>query len=342
MTDEPLYDDAWLDLERLAQYMALAEGVCCVELTDWTNISFMGRDAKKFLNNFCTNDVNRLAPGQNCEAFFTNVKGKIVGHGVITCRDDELALIGPPSQALLLIEHLSRYVIREDVEIWDRSTERICLLIGGGSAERGAVVALAPTASAGNALLQPNVNEAGMFLDVPVHWVHWNLIGSEFSGIIEFVAINYSRFKGLVAERRWMEQSSMDAFHVLRIEAGVPLFGVDFDERNFPQEVGRDEQAISFTKGCYLGQETVARIDALGHVNQRIVGVKFSGQAVPAAGAELSASGAAVGNVTSATFSPRLAAPLALALVRREYMAVGSRLDSPVGPGEVIRLPLDS
>ena len=64
------------------------------------------------------------------------------------------------------------------------------------------------------------------------------------------------------------------AFETLRIEAGTPLFGVDFNDNNLPQEVGRDDRAISFTKGCYLGQETVARIDALGHVNQQLAGVR--------------------------------------------------------------------
>jgi hypothetical protein len=130
------------------------------------------------------------------------------------------------------------------------------------------------------------------------------------------------------------------AFTAARVEAGVPLWGVDFDEQNFPQEVGRDRQAISFTKGCYLGQETVARIDALGHVNQRLVGVRFLGGDLPDPGAELSHAAKKVGRVTSAALSPRLNAPLALAMVRREANAVGTRLDSPVGPCEVVPLPV--
>jgi folate-binding protein YgfZ len=128
------------------------------------------------------------------------------------------------------------------------------------------------------------------------------------------------------------------AFDVARIEAGMPLFKVDFDDSNLPQEVGRDKEAISFTKGCYLGQETVARIDGLGHVNQRIVGVQFTGHEVPAVGTELILAGAAVGRVTSSAFSPALGAPLALAMVRREANAVGTRLESAVGACEVIAL----
>src|SRR5262249_54035500 len=121
-------------------------------------------------------------------------------------------------------------------------------------------------------------------------------------------------------------------FEAARIEYGTPLFGRDFSDENLPQEVGRDRQAISFTKGCYLGQETVARIDALGHVNRLLRGVKFESDSVPAIGTELfgsagecsdqiasqnQAAGAKpIGRVTSACWSPRLNAPLGLAMVR--------------------------
>ena len=93
----------------------------------------------------------------------------------------------------------------------------------------------------------------------------------------------------------WEDRSRIQRFDAARIEAGMPLFGVDFDDSNLPQEVGRDAEAISFTKGCYLGQETVARIDALGHVNQRIVGVRFSGTEVPAVGTELTSAATGCG-----------------------------------------------
>ena len=130
-----------------------------------------------------------------------------------------------------------------------------------------------------------------------------------------------------------------EAFEAARIEAGFPWFGRDISDSNLPQEVSRDKQAISFTKGCYLGQETVARIDALGHVNKNLVGLRFFNHDVPAPGLELSVNGQPAGHVTSAAFSPRLAAPLALGYVRRGSTAPGSRLESTAGPLEVIALP---
>jgi folate-binding protein YgfZ len=120
----------------------------------------------------------------------------------------------------------------------------------------------------------------------------------------------------------------------------MPSYGVDFNEENLPQEVGRDRQAISFTKGCYLGQETVARIDALGHVNLRLAGVRFFGSDVPASGTELTREGRSVGSVSSAAFSPKLEAPIALAMIRREAMSPGTRLESSSGACEVTALPI--
>src|SRR5690606_19242510 len=96
----------------------------------------------------------------------------------------------------------------------------------------------------------------------------------------------------------------------------------------------------SFAKGCYLGQETVARIDAIGHVNQRIVGVKFGAETVPEVGAELTRRGAKVGRVSSIALSPRIGASLALAMVRRESNAPGTRLEYTSGQCEVIAMPI--
>jgi folate-binding protein YgfZ len=126
-------------------------------------------------------------------------------------------------------------------------------------------------------------------------------------------------------------------WHALRIESGWPLFGVDFDGSNFPQEVGRDAQAISFRKGCYLGQETVARIDALGHVNKRLCTVRLAGEA--AAGDDLFAGGEPVGRVTSSSYSPRLDGWLALAMVRRGHNDPGAQLACREQPAEVVSTP---
>jgi tRNA-modifying protein YgfZ len=289
------------------QYEAFRGGRALVELVGWSSISITGKDRQAFLHNFCTNDVKRLTPGDCCEAFITNVKGKCVGHGLVMCGDEELNFLGAPGQAARLVEHLDRYVIREDVRLRDTTTEREFYLTTGGA--------------------------------LPACFL-WNIVANESTAVSWIEAGGLFSVVEAFREDRGIVVVGRDAFEAARIEAGFPLIGVDFDENNLPQEVGRDQKAISFTKGCYLGQETVARIDALGHVNQRIVGVRFGGAAVPEIGAELKRDGATVGRVTSTAFSPQLGSLLALAMVRKETNAVRTRLTCGNAGCEVVELPV--
>ena len=305
------------------QYQALRNGGAMVELTGWSSVTLTGADRQTFLHNFCTNDVKRLVPGTSCEAFITNVKGKIVGHGLITCRDDELVVIGAPNQGSELVAHLDRYVIREDVVLQDTTSERAYVLVAGGeelARKFRYIVSL--------------LREKLMLREIG-----WDLLPQCFCQILEVNPHDQAQLRQALLDHG-APTCDEAAFQAVRIESGTPLFGLDFDDRNFPQEIGRDKQAISFTKGCYLGQETVARIDALGHVNRQILGVSFAGQEVPSAGMELSFAGTSVGHVTSATYSPQIGAPLALAMVRREWSAPGSKLESSVGECKVVALPV--
>jgi len=291
------------------QYAPLRDGRGFVELAGWSSVTLTGSDRQVLFNNFCTNDVKRLAPGESCEAFITNVKGKILGHGLVSCRQRELVFVTVPRQAPALVAHLERYVIREDVQIRDSTAERAYLLLTD-----------APPA-------------------IDANWIPWPILANERGGLLECPPGELTSVRQALVGTGWMECDDA-AFQTLRIEAGLPLYGIDFDAENFPQEVGRNEQAISFTKGCYLGQETVARLDALGHVNQQLTGVRIAGPEIPAAGTELTADGKPVGRVTSASFSPKLAAPLALAMVRRQWLAPGTRLAAAAGECEVVAVPV--
>jgi folate-binding protein YgfZ len=289
------------------QYRALRHGKAFFALADWSSISIRGKDRQAFLHNFCTNDVKRLVPGGSCEAFITNVKGKIVGHGLIGCTVGTLEFLGAPRQAAAIIAHLDRYIIREDVQLMDTTETRGHVLFVGDDKDLG-------QSFASNALIRRDASMVGVDA-TEISKLASELTGGGFAHVEE------------------------QAFAAARIEAGFPLIGVDFDSNNLPQEIGRDHEAISFTKGCYLGQETVARIDALGHVNQRIVGVRWSGAEMPPVGSELSNRDAVVGHVTSTGLSPELKGALSLAMVRREANAVGTRLHSAVHECEVVEFP---
>ena len=134
--------------------------------------------------------------------------------------------------------------------------------------------------------------------------------------------------------------ATMDAqaLEVLRIEAALPKWGVDMDENTIPNEAGLEVRAISYDKGCYIGQETIARIKTYGHVNRHLVQLGFSGEAIPVRGDKLFVEGREVGQVTSAVHSMRLGKPLALGYVRREFATTGAKLNWNNEIGEVLKV----
>jgi folate-binding protein YgfZ len=303
------------------------------DLGQRTRIELTGRDRAKLLHNLCTNDILSLRPGQGCEAFLTSVQGKVLGHIYIFCHEDSLVLDTVPQQAEAIERHIDRYIIREDVQLHDRTQETGEWLLAGS----GADLRLSQLAG-GNLPVERLAHRAARLgeFDAVVRRVDWVL---PMGLAIQCNAENSPAVGDLLESsgaRRWSEAG----FDAARIEAGTPLYGRDITDANLPQEVARDALAIHFAKGCYLGQETVARIDALGHVNKLLVGVRFWGDQVPAAGTELFVDDKVAGHVTSACRSPSLGAPLALAYVRRGHQQRGTRLASPVGEAEVVALPL--
>ncbi len=251
----------------------------------------------------------------------------------VYCGEDSLLIETTPGQAEVLIGHLDRYIITEDVQLKDVSDGWVFLYVGGPQASEilGALIdAPLPeraldfiTAEAADTVLA--IGRGG-----PIEPSGYTICcrGEDVDAVT-----NLLREAG-IAE---CEAQILDA---LRIEAGTPLYDRDITDENLPQEVNRNALAINLTKGCYLGQETVARIDALGHVNRLLVGLKFAGEDIPPPGMELTADGKAIGHVTSAAFSPRVGAPLALGYVRAAQATPGSRVDSSVGEVEVIELPV--
>jgi folate-binding protein YgfZ len=286
----------------MAEYRAFTTSGGVVILRDWSQVQLAGEDRIKLLNNMCTNDLRSLETGQSCEAFLLDVKGKISGHVLIVVGASDLTILTVPNQAERIIAHLDRYIIREDVRLTDVGHDYDWwLAVGPDTVEKNAST---PT------------------FKCDVLWPGGTLL---------------RKTKGAAVGQLPAVDTESPVWTALRVESFFPLFGSDFDESHLPQEVNRDAQTISFTKGCYLGQETVARIDALGHVNKKLVLVKFDGAAVPVRAAKLTRDGQEVGTVTTASWSPRFEAPLAIAFVRRGSNDVGSKLASELGSVEVIQ-----
>jgi folate-binding protein YgfZ len=317
-----------LTAEFAAQYAVLTAGVGLVDFSTRTQIEFTGNDRASFLHNLVTNNVRNLAVGSGCEAFVLNVKGHIVGHVFIFAGPDSHILETVPGQAETLLKHFDRYLIREDVQLHDRSQEWSEFFLAGPNAE---------TLLAEQGLPVPTerlAHTAAQIAGFPV-WLR----RVDLAGPVGFL-IAFRRDAHIELERALFKAGAVhcdiEVFDAARIEYGMPLLGRDISEDNLPQEIDRDKLAISFTKGCYLGQETVARIDALGHVNRLLRVLKFSGDEIPQAGVELLADGKPVGKITSAAWSPKCSAPLALAFLKRGHHEAGTKLDSPDGPAQVL------
>lgn len=321
-----------LDRQRIEE-AALSGGRGYVPLPGWTEIELSGKDRVLFLQNFCTADIKRLLPGHGTEAFVLNVKGHVVAHVLVFAGVQSLTLSTTPGMGSKLAAHLERYVIREDVQIADHTAERAVTLLAGNAWEpvvKQALGVVAPPAMYGNV--------AGSWQGLPVELRRVPIVHPA-AWLLSTAARDGEQMLAALAAADGIACGDA-AFTAARIAAGYPWQGQDVTDKNLPQEVARDPLAISFTKGCYLGQETVARIDALGHVNKLLCGLRFSGE-TPAVGSELRAADVAAGTITSAAWSARLGHPIALAYLRREQSSPGTKLVSTAGEAEVVWLPLE-
>jgi tRNA-modifying protein YgfZ len=309
------------------EYAAATTGAAVIDWSDRSLLEVSGADRVAFLHNFCTNDVKRLSVGHGCEAFITNVKGRILGYVWIDVGEASIWLDAGPVAPDRLIGHLERYIINEDVTITDRTPEWAQLLVIGPAA-----AATLTEFATGAKHLSPGGH---------VETEH----GSRRMRVTRRDVGNYPAYV-LSAPRAslgelWKKLSDAEAqaagsvaWSALRIEAGLPVFGVDLTEDNLAQEAARTREAISFTKGCYLGQEPIARIDAIGHVNRELRALRIGGEAVPASGAGVftdATSGQSLGTVTSAAFSFGSESAVALALLRSSASASGSVVFVEIG-----------
>ena len=317
----------------LRSYRELRDGLGFIVAKNRTTIDVTGADRSRFLHNFCTNDVTSLTPGRGCEAFITNVQGKIEAYLSIFCHSKSLVLDADSGQAEKIMSHLERYLIREDVALNDQSEESVQILLSG--------------------LEWPEFLSSRCDGPWPGDYLSHGecVLARQRVQLRNISGTSLPRFQVLlpreladevVESLEQMGACSVEAAaaEIVRVEEGLPVYGQDITSRNLPQEVGRDELAISFSKGCYLGQETVARIDALGHVNWLLKGIRFGGHAAAEPQSELVVDGSPVARVTSSIYSPLLNSPFSLGYVRREYSEVGAHVDTSAGRMEVMELPL--
>ncbi len=313
-----------------AEYIAAGETIALFDLSDRTSVEVRGDDRLSFLHNFCTNDINRLAPGEGCEAFLTSIKGRILAHIIVSATNDALWLDSEPGTAEFIVSHLTKYVITEDVEITDRSADCAPLFLVGPQAEAwlsDRIKNFSPPPLCGLAV--------GSLAGAQVMIRRFDFTGQPGFEIIAATDAVADVWQAITDTG--VPPAGSEAFEVLRIEAGFPRYGIDLTDDNIAQEAGRTAQAISFTKGCYLGQEPIARLDALGHVNRILTRLTIRAGEAPSPGTKVCCTdGKTIGHITSAILSPKTGHPVALALLKATALSPGTKLTVNGSPATAI------
>ena len=315
-----------------AEARAARESVAVFDVSDRSQLEMAGADRHSFLHNFCTQDIKALRVGAGSEAFLCNVKGRLLGHIFVFAGAESLWIESVPGQANVLRSHLERYHLLEDFVLTDRSQEYGELLLAGPRSVETLAASGADIAALQNwehaAFSLPDVGSDRVWikradvLGVPSYW-------------ISAPRDSCTRLRGLLAQHGAL-QSGRTALHELRIEARFPWYGIDLSDENLAQEANRTRGAISFAKGCYLGQEPIARIHALGHVNKEVTRFVIAGSTLPTAGAALlnpQDPSKEVGRLTSVAWSTAREQPIGLGIVRTAFAQPGCEVlvagDSP-------------
>ena len=306
-----------------AEYRALLEGCGLLDRSERGKLALTGAGAREFLNGQVTNELIGLEDGAGRYAAFLTNKGKMLGDVRILARPGELLLDTERVSLQALFDMIRRYKIGFDVELHKRTLERGLLsLIGPASAEAAGTTPLAAEEHANASVQLGGIRALAIRTDVGVDLL--------CEAADTDALANTLRTRGAVPVGE-------DVVECLRIERGRPRFGIDLDETVIPQEADLNERAVSFTKGCYVGQETVARLYYRGKPNRHLRGLRLTAPATT--GDELRLGERVVGHVGSSAVSDRLG-PIALALVRREAepgatLSVGEQGVS----AEVVALP---
>jgi len=247
-----------------------------------------GPDSTKFLQSLVSQDLDAVADGETARSLLLTPQGKLDVVFRATRVGDDWWLDTDAAYGPRLAESLTRFKIRVNAEIDDRTSSTGML----------SVIGVVPA------------NDGEQVRVLPTTWV-----GADGADVIGPVADVRTALDQLdPAIERW----SADRFEAFRIECGVPQLGVDIDDKTIPQEAFLERDAVSFTKGCFLGQELVTRIDTRGHVNKYLRRLGVHGSAAPPRGAAIVVDGNEVGTITSAAVVPGEGQVVALAMVRRE------------------------
>lgn len=273
-------------------------------------IRVTGSEATMFLNGLITNDIKNATEKSWLPAVFPTVQGRLIGAVRILTLDDGYLIDTEAASHDAVVKTISRFILAGDFHVSDTTAETALLTVQGKRA--------------------PEV----------IHAVDATIVRATHTGEDGFdLLINVDDVASVTEKlvAAGVQPVSSEVFEILRIEAGIPRHGQDMDETSVVLETNLDD-AISYTKGCYVGQEIIIRIKHRGHVAKKLTGLTFQ-RSVENGATITSADGDEVGRVTSATYSPQLESPIALGYIRYEYLVPGTAVKVDDNAGTVTELP---
>lgn len=321
-----------------AEYHLLRQGVGLYDLADRGLVRVTGKDRERFLHAMVSNDTKSLQSGQGCYSTFLNVKGHLLADFVVYAEEASYLLEMEPQVVRPFIEAIDFFVISEDVVFTDETGTWSMLGLQGPQAAKLLALASGQAMPAVPMYAYVPCALAGQ----PVHV--WR---RTYTGEDGYLLMMPAAQASAVWQALWQHREACGggavgraALEVARIEAGIPVYGQDMGEETIPIEANLDA-AISYTKGCYIGQEVIARLEARGHVNRKLVGLLLNGDVPPERGAKILSPQREVGWITSAAYSPALRRAIALGYVRREVLTPGTALEVQT-PGACLQATVEA
>ncbi len=292
-------------------YHAARYGAALAEM-DWYGVlKVTGSERASWLQGMVTNDIENRAPGTGCYAAHLTPQGKIVAHMHVLADEDALWLSLERAALPKLVQAFNKLLIMEDAQVEDHSEQFDILSVVGPRAVAVLETWLDESVKLEGLYSHRNFEEGRVVIsDLGYElWVQ--------RGQVDKVLRSLSQAGATAIDR--------GAWDVLRTEAGIPIYGVDIDETTTMPEIG--DKGISYNKGCYIGQEVVAKVKYIGHVNRRFVGLTVSGSDIPELKSPIYKGAKEVGSVTTSLYSPGLERPIALGFVSRSAYAAGTEVE---------------
>jgi folate-binding protein YgfZ len=319
------------------EYWFAQKSVALIDKTYRCYLSFTGPDRVRYLNAILTNNIKDLATSRGNVSLLLNPQGRILAEIETYALPESLFCVSYAMIQARLAETIEKFIIMDDVTLTNE-TQRFGTLALEGPAAAPIVRELTGIDLNSLAELERRDARVGTIPCTIIRRTPGQFIGAEFLAERTHLETLWQTLqeKSEAASGGPIGYSALSA---VRLEQGVPWFSYDFGEKQIPHEAALEMSHISYTKGCYTGQEIVERVRSRGQVNRRRVGLRFSGQGVPAAGEILTSDGKEAGYVTRAAFSPALSSAIGMGYVRKENNEVGQQIEWQGGKAEVTKFP---